>query len=95
MAIEELVEKARKKSTETVGIYFRDGSSRLSLDRTFKNLVLVVFLAFAKERCENTGREVVHEVHALFVVESRLRVLESKRAHVEKVPCDVQFLSKT
>ena len=54
MAIEELVKKTRKKSAKTVGIYFRDGSPGLSLDRTFKNLVLVVLLAFAKERCENT-----------------------------------------
>ena len=54
MAVEELVKKTRKKSAKTVGIYFRDGSSRLSLDRTFNDLVLMVLLAFAKERCKNT-----------------------------------------
>ena len=95
MAIEELVKKTRKKSAKTVGIYFRDGSSGLSLDRTFKNLVLVVFLAFAKERCENTCWKVMHEVHALLIIKTSLGVLESERAHVEKIPCDVTFLSET
>ena len=31
----------------------------------------------------------------LLIMETRLWVFESKRAHVEEVPCDVTFLSKT
>ena len=49
MAVEELVEKTGKKSTKTVRIDFRDGSSRASIDRSFNDLVLVVLLAFAEE----------------------------------------------
>ena len=50
MAVEELVEKTGKKSTKTVWIDFRDRSSRVSLDRSFDDLVLMVLLAFSKER---------------------------------------------
>ena len=50
MAVEELVEKTGKKSTTTVWVDFRDRSSRVSLDRSFDDLVLMVLFAFAKER---------------------------------------------
>ena len=54
MAVEELVKKTGEKSATTMWIDFRDRSSRASLDRAFDDLVLMVLLAFAKERCENT-----------------------------------------
>ena len=95
MAVEELVKKTGKKSATTMRVDFRDGSSRVSIDRAFDDLVLMILLALAKERCQNTWRKVVHEIHALSIMKTRLWVLESKRAHVEKIPCDVQFLSKT
>ena len=55
MAVKELVKKTLKKSAKTVGIYFRDGSSRLSLNRTFKDLVLVVFLHLRKRGVRTPG----------------------------------------
>ena len=54
MAVEELVQKTGKKSTKTMWIDFGDGSSRMSIDRAFEDLVPMVLLALAKERCENT-----------------------------------------
>ena len=54
MAVKELVEKTGKKSTNTVWIDFRCRSSRASLDRAFEDLVLMVLLAFAKKRCQNS-----------------------------------------
>ena len=51
MAVEELVKKTGKKSAKTMWIDFGDGSSRVSIDRAFDDLVLMVLLAFAKERC--------------------------------------------
>ena len=94
MAVEELVKKTRKKSAETMWINFRDRRSRLSLGRSFDDLVVMVLFTFAKKRCENTCRKVVHEIHALLVMKTRLWVLESKSAQVEKIPCDIKFLSK-
>ena len=55
----------------------------------------MVLLAFPKERCNSTNRKLMHERHAFLVMEPRCRILQSKGTHVEKVPCDIELLSKT